>query len=700
VENYFRNNYFTGFWRNYDLKVTVCSPVDSLLISDLNLRYPCFEFFNELELKNGVLIPGSNFYFMDQLNGRISYIGQLEHGRLRIFIQLYSKIIPEGGGYPELLMDENTSRESHREGFSYAKYYQGQLVDRGGNYQYEMYLPKEAKGRGEFYYFEKNGYKHCTYHRGGNNYIMVSYPLTSFFDQVKTFPYLFLLIYIVGLLVFYLNRSSFRIRRRTLDFRGKIQLTLILSLLGISTLVGIGLIIYNYDQFKNSLREDLNDKLYSISSELSMRIGAQDELSPAIHDMLNDQLISLSDLTRTDINIYDLYGRLYATSRSEIYDRGLTSRRIDPIAYHALSIESKNNFIHKEYLGKMSFYSAYIPLYNKMNNLVGYLNLPYFARQDEFMKDVSNFIITFSNIYILLILISLIVAMLIGTKLTLPLLKIEKNLKGIQLGKVNAKIEYLGEDEIGRLAKEYNKKVDELAESAALLARTERELAWREMARQIAHEINNPLTPMKLNIQYLRRIKEQGNENFDEYFDQVSKTLIENIDVLSSIASSFSDFARMPRIHNELIDLRERVKEAARLYENTPEVSIDVVNYSDSSVWVFADKDQFNRALINLIKNGIQAIPKDKQGRLVLELKKEDQHALLIVSDNGSGIPEELRPKLFEPNFTTKSSGMGLGLAITRIIIENFKGEIWFKTSMDVGTAFFVRIPLADNTPN
>jgi signal transduction histidine kinase len=527
---------------------------------------------------------------------------------------------------------------------------------------------------------------------------MVSYPLTSFFDQVKTFPYLFLLIYIVGLLVFYLNRSSFRIRRRTLDFRGKIQLTLILSLLGISPLVGIGLIIYNYDQFKNSLREDLNDKLYSISSELSMRIGAQDELSPAIHDMLNDQLISLSDLTRTDINIYDLYGRLYATSRSEIYDRGLTSRRIDPIAYHALSIESKNNFIHKEYLGKMSFYSAYIPLYNKMNNLVGYLNLPYFARQDEFMKDVSNFIITFSNIYILLILISLIVAMLIGTKLTLPLLKIEQNLKGIQLGKVNAKIEYLGEDEIGRLAKEYNKKVDELAESAALLARTERELAWREMARQIAHEINNPLTPMKLNIQYLRRIKEQGNENFDEYFDQVSKTLIENIDVLSSIASSFSDFARMPRIHNELIDLRERVKEAARLYENTPEVSIDVVNYSDSPVWVFADKDQFNRALINLIKNGIQAIPKEKQGRLVLELKKEDQHALRTVSDNGSGIPEELRPKLFEPNFTTKSSGMGLGLAITRRIIENFKGEVWFRTSMDIGTTFFVRIPLADNT--
>jgi len=158
----------------------------------------------------------------------------------------------------------------------------------------------------------------------------------------------------------------------------------------------------------------------------------------------------------------------------------------------------------------------------------------------------------------------------------LPLLRIENNLKGIQLGKVNAKIEYLGEDEIGRLAKEYNKKVDELAESAALLARTERELAWREMARQVAHEINNPLTPMKLNIQYLRHIKEQGSENFDVYFDQVSRSLIENIDVLSSIASSFSDFARMPKIESEMLDLRERLNEAVLLFNNTPHVTIDI----------------------------------------------------------------------------------------------------------------------------
>jgi len=701
VESYFRNNYFTGFWRNYELKIILCNPIDSVLIMDENKKYPCFDYFNELQSGKGVLIPGSNFYFME-LNGRISYLGQLKimntatNTLLKAFILLSSKVVPEGNGYPELLLDEHTSRESRENGLSYAKYFEGQLVDRGGDYQFEMHLPDEVKANQEFTYFTRNGYKHCAYHREGNNYIIVSYPKLRFIDQINTFPYLFLLVYLAGMVMFLFNRGSFSINRKRLDFRGKIQLTLILSLLGILSLVGFGLIIYNYNEFKTSLQDDLNEKLHSISTELNLKIGTEVQLNPRIRDMLNDQLISFSDIIRTDINLYDLSGRIFVTSRSEIYDRGLVSRRIDPSAFRALSVDSRTQFLHNENLGKMSFFSAYIPVYNQLNHVIGYLNLPYFTRQDEFKKEVSVFIVAFSNVYILLILISLMIALFIGNKLTLPLLQIEKNLKGIQLGKINTKIEYLGEDEIGRLAKEYNKKVDELAESAALLARSERELAWREMARQVAHEINNPLTPMKLNIQYLQRIKEQGSGNFDEYFDRVSKTLIENIDVLSMIAASFSDFAGMPKINNEMLDLRERVKEAVLLFENTTNVAIDVILNEKEPIQILADKDQFIRVLINLIKNGIQSIPREKEGHLIIELTKDKGFALITITDNGTGIPVELQEKLFEPSFTTKSSGMGLGLAITKRIIENFKGEIWFKTTDNVGTSFYIKIPLSE----
>jgi signal transduction histidine kinase len=201
---------------------------------------------------------------------------------------------------------------------------------------------------------------------------------------------------------------------------------------------------------------------------------------------------------------------------------------------------------------------------------------------------------------------------------------------------------------------------------------------------------------MKLNIQYLQRIKEQGVENFGEYFDRVSKTLIENIDVLSMIASSFSDFAMMPKINNEILDLSERLKDAVALFEKTTKIIIELNLLIDEPVQILADKDQFNRALINLIKNSIQAIPREKDGRLFIELRKDAQSALLKITDNGSGIPPELQKKLFEPSFTTKSSGMGLGLAITKRIIENFNGKIWFETKANVGTTFYINIPLYD----
>ncbi len=695
---YLQSNYFTGFWHNYDMQITVCSPSDTLIIQDENQKYPCFAFFRNLE-SNGVLIPGSTFYFMDWLNGPVTYLGELNltNSRtglpIKVFIELSAKILPEGRGYPELLL-ENSSRMNWENGFSYAKYYEGQLVDRVGEYQYEMHLPDIVNPHSDFTYFVRNGYIHCAFHKNDDNYIIVSYPKPGIMGQITTFPYLFLLIYFIGLVVLLFNKSNFNIKGKRLDFRGKIQLTLIMSLLGSLTLVGLGLIIYNYNEFKSSLQENINDKLRSISTELSMRIGTDGRLSESIHDVLTDQLISLSDITRTDINLYDLEGKLFATSRSEIYNRGLTSTRINPVAYRALAVGLKTHFLHDENLGKMSFFSAYLPLYNQSSQLVGYLNIPYFTKQDEFKKKVTVFIVAFSNVYILLISLSLLIALFIGRKLTLPLLQIEENLKGIQLGKLNAKIEYAGEDEIGRLAKEYNKKVDELAESAALLAKTERELAWREMARQVAHEINNPLTPMKLNLQYLQRIKEQGVENFGEYFDRVSKTLIENIDVLSMIASSFSDFAKMPKINNEVLDLGERVRDTIALFEKTTNVNIDLNLHGDEHIEILADKDQFNRALINLIKNSIQAIPRDREGHLSIELLKEDQSALLKIADNGTGIPAEMQQKLFEPSFTTKSSGMGLGLAITKRIIENFKGEIWFETTANVGTIFYVKIPL------
>ena len=702
LESYFQNTYFSGFWRNYNMQLTVCDAIDSVYITDEKRHYPCVDFFNNLRESKGLRVTGSNFYFMDRINGRISYLGQLDFVNsfripVKIFIELNSKVIPEGKGYPELLLDEHSSRESQEGDFSYAKYFDGELVDRGGDYQYSLKLPSDIPMNEEYTHFSKNGFLHCAYNGDRNNYVIASYPEMQIYERISTFPYLFLLFFLLGSLFLIFNEKSLFVRGRRLDFREKIQLTLILSLLGILIIIGLGLMLYNSNKLLNSVKDNLNDKLTSVTTELSIRIGQENQLSTQMLDFMNEQLVVLSDILRADINLYDSKGSLLATSRSEIFDRGLMSRRIDPEAFKALSLEQRNLFLHDENLGDMNFFSAYAPIYNQNNRPMGYLNLPYFTGHDDFERQVSDFIIAFSNLYILLIIISLVVALLISHKLTAPLLQIENYLKGIQLGKTNAKIEYSGEDEIGRLAKEYNKKVDELAESAELLARSERESAWQEMARQVAHEINNPLTPMKLSIQYLQRIKEQNSENFDEYFRRVSRTLVEQIDALSLIASSFSDFAKMPSINNELIDLNEKLREIILLFENMNNVEVSFTILSEGPTTVMADKDQLGRAIINLVKNGLQAIQRDRKGILDVKLHKDDIWAYISITDNGVGIPIELHDKLFEPSFTTKSSGMGLGLAIAKKIIENSKGEIWFQSVRDIETTFYIKLPLADS---
>jgi two-component system, NtrC family, nitrogen regulation sensor histidine kinase NtrY len=696
-ENYLKENYFTGFWNNYELQVTFCAANDSVFLPDERRRFPCLDFFSQLEVSKGVLLPGSDFYFMDRLNGRISYLGELHlfdfknHKPLVVFIELNSKIVPEGKGYPQLLMDQQAAKMNRNEGYSYAKYFDKKLVDRGGSYLYETSIPAEVNFNREFTYFEKEGYSHCVYKRSGENYVVVSFPVVSWVEKGGGFPPLFLLIYLFGFAWIVLNQRMKLIPVNRLELRGKIQFTLVSTLLVSLFLIGLGLIEYNYREFQRSMKENLDQKVRAISAELGFRIGNAVRLD-SIHDFLGDQLEEISDIAWTDINVYNLKGKLVASSRDEVFEQGLTSERMNPQAFRAMSIQGGVTFLHNENLGKMEFFSVYAPFFNRSDELVGYVNLPYFNRQDDFTRQVSGFIVAFINLYILLVLLTMVIALFISTKLTVPLLQIEQKLKGIALGKENATIEYLGEDEIGRLVEAYNKKVAELAESVDLLARSERESAWKEMARQIAHEINNPLTPMKLNIQYLQKIKDEGTPNFDDYFNRVTRMLVVQIDALSTIASTFSDFARLPSSHVEPVEMVGLVREVATLFD-APEAYILTVDCPEERQFVSGDRDQLRRALVNIIRNATQALQNQVGGTILVRLDVLDRKLRVAVIDNGSGIPKADCDRLFEPNFTTRSGGMGLGLAITKSILENYKGEISFESEPGK-TTFFLDFPI------
>ena|GEM_PF-1032578 len=313
--------------------------------------------------------------------------------------------------------------------------------------------------------------------------------------------------------------------------------------------------------------------------------------------------------------------------------------------------------------------------------------------------EFGQFISTLLNIYVFLFVLAGGIAVAISNSITAPLKVLSERLKSLKLGKKNIPLDWKQKDELGELISDYNRMILQLEESAKMLAATERETAWREMAKQVAHEIKNPLTPMKLSLQHLQLAIDQDSPNKEELFRKVSQTLIEQIDNLNRIASEFSSFAKMPEPENRVVPLNEIVASIHDLFRKREDMDIQLFVPIDE-IRVFADKDHLLRVMSNLVKNSIQAIPEDRRGEIVIKLYKKDETAIILVSDNGKGIPDEVREKVFKPNFTSKSSGTGLGLAICANIIEGFNGKIYFETEVNKGTDFYVIIPLMRTKDN
>jgi two-component system, NtrC family, nitrogen regulation sensor histidine kinase NtrY len=706
LKNYLTRTYFNGYFRKYNIQYTPCTGTGNVLIQPENISEPCFPYFDKMIALSGTRIPGTSFYSMNNMNGNVSYLGRLHYPIAKdskgfsIFITVDTKNISEGIGFPELLMDKTLIKPFRYKYLSSAKYFDDELVNRSGEYTYNYYLQSYNIGtsKSEFELRKWDGYDHIIYKADKKSYVIVSNQSLRVVDYLISFPYIFVFYFIFVISIAMVSNSRFRKLIIPQDLRFRIQVAIISVVLISLLFVAAGTIYYNIKEYQNRHRIDLQEKMNSISGEIDNRLINAGSITPELQEWLFEELYRLSNVFRTDINIYDVKGELIATSRPEIFSKGITSDRMNAEAFYELSGKYQLNYFQPEDIGSLSYLSSYQPIMNNRGDYLGYLNLPYFTREDELKQGISTFIVAFINLYLLLFLASVIVAVVLSNKITLPLSLIREKLKGIQLGKKSEQINYQGEDEIGALVSEYNHKVVELAESAELLAKSERESAWREMAKQVAHEIKNPLTPMKLNIQYLQRAKAEGREQYDDFFDRVTQNLIEQIDTLSGIATEFSNFAQIPKARNEVFDLIEVLKNVCDLFEPNQNLHFSFEMNSLKEVRIFADKEQLSRVFLNLIKNGIQSIPADQIGEIHISVQKQEAIALIAISDNGSGISEEALEHLFEPNFTTKTSGMGLGLSIVQNIIQSFGGKITYETSATNGTTFFIEIPRYQST--
>ena len=698
LEGYIKQTYFDGYFRRYEPRVWSCTGTDSLFIEMEDRWRHCFSFFADMIEVQGMRIPGTGFYFMDNMNGRISYTGHLHYpfgseAGASIFIELNSDLLFEGIGFPELLIDKSMAKPDNYKKFDYAKYYGGELTDKHGDYSYNLYVDSYLSSDKEFDFRQWDGLEHLIYHTKENNYVIVSRDMFTFIDYLISFPYLFVFYFLSVLIFVVIGNKSIRRRPVKFDLKFRIQAAIISIVFVSLLLVASATIWYNVREYKEKHQNDLNEKMKSIAEEIDMRLGDVPEITPELREWLHRELLKLSNIFRTDVNIYGTGGDLISSSRPEIFDRGLVSTRINARAYYEIFENFQISYFQPEKIGELSYLSAYRPIINNRGSFLGVINLPYFIKQDKYSQELSTIVVAFINLYVLLFLASIIAAVFIANQITRPLVVIQENLRKIELGKRNEPIRYDRKDEIGSLVNEYNKKVDELAVSAELLARSERESAWREMAKQIAHEIKNPLTPMKLNIQQLQRTKGRGEKD-EKFLERVTSTLIEQIDNLSNIATEFSNFAKIPTARNQVFNLTEQLQKVIDLFDTHSRVSIEFHSNGLEYMEVNADREQLSRAVINLVKNGIQAIPEEQKGQITIDLNRHDHMALIAISDNGAGIPVDLRDKLFSPSFTTKSSGMGLGLAIVKNIVENFSGTIWFETELGKGTTFYIEIPI------
>ena len=691
---------FNGYWERYELSFHLFDESHLSLIDKLQESTLQFDELNAIVLKSGLQSEiEPNIFFIDDYTGQYNYIIRQEltgkNGtKATLFCTLKSKKIPEEIGFPRLLISSKSNVLRSLESYSIARYHEGRIVTRYGNFNYPsspyVMFGSDVKKPG---FYDYNKFNHYRLISANKDIVVISIKKSTFVDFITSFSYLFSL-YGLLLMPFLFRMSSNGGANKTFSLAMKIQGVLI-SLVFLSLFAfgwGSGLFVTSqYNQLTNDV---ISEKLNSVETEVKAKLGGFENLNIVENGNFMQYILQkFAKVFFTDINLYDTEGYLLATSRPKVFNVGLLSEQMNPKALKHLKYLLQSEFVQRENIGDLNYSSAYKPFHNKVGKLLGYINLQHFGQQREFENQIQKFLVAIINVFILLLAISIILAIFVSNWLTAPLRLLQKSFANVKFGKHNQQIEYNKEDEIGALVKDYNRKLEELEFTAQQLAKSEREMAWREMAKQVAHEIKNPLTPMKLSIQHLLRIYDPNDPKSETKLKTVANSIIEQIDALTKIANEFSNFAKMPKPSEEKLDLLNLIEGVKAVFANHDAIDIEV-HSNTTDLYILADKDQLIRVFNNLIKNATQAIKSNAQGEIIIDIKKSISEVEISISDNGIGIEKSKQNKLFVPYFTTKSTGTGLGLAMVKQIIEIHNGTITFESKEGVGTTFSITLPL------
>lgn len=620
--------------------------------------------------------------------GRKRYVCFIELERYKnrtgyIILELNQKKQVSRSVYPELLLDNSTFGNIE---FDYAVYDSNGLVHSVGEFNYKADFHPDWISSARLFGqgMEKQGYHHLGI-KADNRTIIITSKLYQAWSALSNFSFLFLLFLSVAVITIIVNSLMNYETVRSFNFSTKILIYLGCAFAIPLLLVGAAILSTLNKSYRAEIDKSFQKQTIAMGENFVELITDfyNNDLN---RDGLSNELMKISRSTRADINLYDMDGKLISTSQPKIIEADLLSPFINPEALYKLKTEHKDKLILEESIGDLQYKSSFVAIRSYDDGkLLGIMSSPFFSSKNHLSRQETEVFDNIINISTLIFLISIGLSYVAVRRLTNPIMLIASKLKKTELSEDNPPLEWTSNDEIGILVREYNSMLEKLEISRKELARNEKEAAWREMAKQVAHEIKNPLTPMKLTLQHLDRIMDKKNESRKSL-----STLLSQVDTLDQIVTSFSHFARMPDPENETFDILKVLEKSINLH---PDKDIRL-KADDKGALVSGDKKLFGRIFNNIILNAFQAMTSITSPVLDISVKKEGNHILMAFCDRGTGISEDIRDKVFVPNFSTKASGSGIGLAVAKRGITHSGGDIWFEPNKPKGTVFFIKLPL------
>lgn len=598
------------------------------------------------------------------------------------------KIIPESV-YPELLVDNRFQQIYRTQDISYAVLANGAIQYSAGVFPYEKQLNSKLLEEPHIYTsgIQAGGYDHIAVEDDHIKTVIVSSPQVPFGYTIANFSFLMVLGLVIVLLLILVQGTVNLWRGYTLFFSARIQLLMNMAFfIPLVTVSAVTLSLMSRASEQQLTTEYLNK--VKIVGEQLLLTDPFDQDSTDLY--LDNQIATLARLARVDINLYDSSGFMLSTSQPLIAENGLISRYMSATAWNRIR-SGEPLFVESSEVGKLVYDISYAALRSSAGGeLKGVLAIPFFRSGVALERAQISLFVNILNIFILIFIVLVVLAYWVSKWLTFPLSFITQSLKRTSLLRINQPLVWKADDEIGMMVKEYNQMLYNLSESKAELEQTQRERTWREIAQQVAHEIKNPLTPMKLTLQQLERTVKNGNLS-TEKAEKAVTSLLTQVDTLNEIASSFSTFAKMPEPVMQQVDLNSLLQRIIDLHSQSGTIRYQLL---DKPLLVLGDEQFLGRTFSNIILNAFQAgMPGEN---LVVQVTTSIRSGTVLIcfKDNGKGMTPEIAERVFFPHFTTKKSGSGLGMAIAKQAIEQMKGTIWFETEVGVGTSFFIELPV------